>query len=139
MSTKVKTARRPAELTLVVVLTYISAIGSIVFGVLLILARYGVPESDGGVRGFVTIAGAAVVLIGFLTVAIASGIARGDRNARTIATVLLGLSVAASVVSAIVDPGDLWSQVVNVVISGGAISVMWTGRPARYFARAAAA
>jgi holin-like protein len=132
MESETRAVRRPAEVTVVVVLTYISAIGAIVFGVLLILARYGVPDSEGGLRTFVTIAGAVVVLIGFLIVAIASGIARGDRAARLLATVFLGLSILASVVSAFVDT-DLWSQIANAVIGAAAITVMWTGRASRFF------
>jgi hypothetical protein len=133
MSAKSARLSRPAELTVVVVLTYISAIVAIVFGVLLILARYGIPLSDGGVRGFVTIAGAVVVLVGFLLIAVASGIARGDKSARIISTVLLSLSAAVSIISVVTEPTDLWSQLVNAVIAAAAIAVMWTGRAARYF------
>ena len=57
--------RRPAEVTVVVVLTYVSAIASIVLGVLLILARYGIPAEDNTARTIITIAGAIVVLIGY--------------------------------------------------------------------------
>jgi hypothetical protein len=124
--------------TIIVVLTYVSAIASIVLGVLLILGRYLVPESDGPARALVTIAGAVVVLAGFLTVAVASGIARGDTTARLLATVLLGTSAVLSLVSLFVDPGDLWPQFVNVAINAAVIAVLWTGRSRKFFARASA-
>lgn len=138
MNTGMKRVRRPGEVTVIVVLTYVSAIASIVLGVLLILARYLVPESDGPARALVTIAGSVVVLAGFLTVAVASGIARGDTTARLLATVLLGTSAALSLVAVFVDTGELWPQVVNVAINAAVIAVLWTGRSRRFFARASA-
>jgi len=132
------TVTRPPELTVVVVLTYLSAIASIVLGVLLILARYAVPESDGAARAVVTIAGAIVVLIGFMIVSVASGIARGDRKARVLATVLIGLAGLVSLISLVLNPDDLWTQLIGVLINGAVIVVMWTGRARRFFARTSA-
>jgi hypothetical protein len=130
--------RRPAEVTVVVVLTYLSALASIVLGVLLILARYLVDEADTTARAFVTITGSIVVLMGFLTVAVASGIARGDKTARTLATVLLAISAALSLLTLFIDAEDLWVQFVNVAINGGVIAVLWTGRARTFFERASA-
>ena len=125
--------RRPAELALIVVVTYLSAAASIVLGVLLILARYAVPEADATARAVITIAGAIVVLIGFMIVSLASGIARGDRKARVLATVLLGLAALVSLISLALDPDDLWAQLIGVVINAGVIAVLWTGRVRRFF------
>lgn len=124
--------RRPAELTVAVVLTYISAFVEIVVGVLVIFLRY-VPDADDQLRRFVTISGAVIVLIGFLTIAVASGIARGDRNARIVLTVLMGLSIALSVTSVIGDRSDLPVSLVNFLVSAGLVVVLWTGRVRRYF------
>ena len=132
------TVTRPPELTVVVVLIYLSAIASIVLGVLLILARYAVSESDGAARAVVTIAGAIVVLIGFMIVSVASGITRGDRKARVLATVLIGLAGLVSLISLVLNPDDLWTQLIGVLINGAVIVVMWTGRARRFFARTSA-
>jgi hypothetical protein len=86
----------------------------------------------------VTIAGAIVVLIGFMLVSLASGITRGDRNARILATVLLGLGVTISLLALIIDPDNLWPQVVGAVVNGGVIVVLWTGRVRRFFAQTSA-
>ena len=130
--------RRPAELTLIVVLVYVSALASIVLGVLLILARYLVDDSETTARTVVTIAGAIVVLIGFMLVSLASGITRGDRSARILATVLLGLGVTISLLALVVDPDNLWPQVVGAVVNAGVIVVLWTGRVRRFFAQTSA-
>jgi hypothetical protein len=131
--------KRPPELTAIVVLTYVSAIVDIVSGLLIILARYDADIQQAGLRQFVTITGAIIVLFGFLTVAIASGIARGDRHARLILTVLLALGIllaAASMFTVTLD--DLWFPIVDVVFSAVVIVVTWTGRTARFFGRQAA-
>ncbi len=138
MTNTAATRRRPAELILIVVLIYASAIASIVLGVVMILARYILPDGDASARAVVTVAGAFVVLIGFMLVSLASGIARGDRNARVLATVLLGISATVSLVSLAVDPEDLWTQIIGVVVDAGVIVVLWTGRVRRFFARTSA-
>jgi hypothetical protein len=125
--------RRPVEVTVIVVLTYVSAIVDIVSGLLLILARY-LPDLTGTpLRSFVTVGGAVVVLFGFLTIAVASGVARGDRNARLIMTVLLGLAILVAGFAILVDPGALWFQLVNVVLGVVVIVVLWTGRARQFF------
>jgi holin-like protein len=125
--------RRPAEVTVIVVLTYVSALVDIVSGLLLILARY-LPDLAGTpLRSFVTIGGAVVVLFGFLTIAVASGVARGDRHARLIMTVLLGLAVLVALAAILVDPGALWFQLVNILLSVVVIVVLWTGRARQFF------
>jgi O-antigen/teichoic acid export membrane protein len=138
MTEQTAPTRRPAELTLIVVLIYVSALASIVLGVLLILARYLLDDSEQTARTVVTIAGAIVVLIGFMLVSLASGITRGDRNARILATVLLGLGVTISLLALVIDPDHLWPQLVGAVVNGGVIAVLWTGRVRRFFARSSA-
>jgi holin-like protein len=118
-------------------LTYISAFVEIVVGVLVILLRYA-PDISDDLKRFVTLAGAAGILIGFLTVAVASGIARGDRSARIVLTVLLAIGAALSIASAITDASDLPFSVANALVSAGLIVVLWTGRTRAYFARASA-
>ena len=128
---------RPPELTIVVVLTYVSAIAEIVTGVLVILARYA-PGLDPAFRSFVTLTGAAIVLFGFLTVAVASGISRGGRVGRMILTVILAASVLVTVLSLLLDFDRLSFQLANLLVSGVALMVMWSGRAGRYFASQAA-
>jgi len=125
--------RRPAELTVVVVLTYLVGFADVVLGALLILARY-LPEleSDAAPRLVVTVAGAATILLGFLEIALASGIARADRAARIILTVLLALGVLLDVL-VLGAADDLWYQAADIVIAAAVIAVLWTGRVARFF------
>jgi hypothetical protein len=125
--------RRPTEVTVIVVLTYVSALVDIVSGLLLILARYLPDLANTPLRSFVTIGGAVVVLFGFLTIAVASGVARGDRNARLIMTVLLGLAILVALAAILVDPGALWFQLVNILLSVVVIVVLWTGRARQFF------
>ena len=65
----------------VVVLTYISGVVDIVAGILLILLRYDDAVRASGDAYPVTLWGAGMILIGLLTIAMASGLTRG-RNSR---------------------------------------------------------
>ncbi|MET0974237.1 MAG: hypothetical protein ABWX82_01045, partial [Leifsonia sp.] len=78
--------RRPAIVTIVVVLVYIRAVLDIVAGVVVVLARYGV-DREGDVLG-VTLLGAGMILFGLFMISVASGVARGSRFSRWLITVL---------------------------------------------------
>lgn len=129
--------RRPGVVTFVVVLTYIAGLVDLLLGILAIFARY-VPEviADGeGTRLVVTLVGAATVLFGLLTIALASGVARGDRVARWGVTGLLLLSLVLTVVFFVVNPEQGASGIVTqAVVCAVVILPLWLGRGGRYFA-----
>jgi len=124
---------RPPVVTLIVVLTYISAFISILSGIIIVLSRY-FPELNSDVtRSFVTIAGAVVILFGCLVISVASGLARGDRAGYIILTVILVLTVAISMLSAVITPGERWDSLASVAISGTILAILWTKHVRRYF------
>ena len=127
------TKRRPPVVTLIVVLTYISAFVSILSGIIIVLSRY-FPELNSDVtRSFVTIAGAVVILFGCLVISVASGLARGDRAGYIILTVILVLTVIISTLSAVITPGERWDSLASVAISGTILAILWTRHVRRYF------
>lgn len=136
-SGKPRRARGPIELRIVIALGVLSGILQIIFGILVIFARYlsGVIQSH--LQEVVTLLGAGLVLIGLLTAAVAWGLTRGDNSARIVVTVLLGLGSAAAVAVIVADGKDLLIGLVPLVLSVAAGVVMWTGRTARFFARQA--
>jgi len=131
--------RRPAELIVVIVLTYLSALGSVLLGIVVIFARYDEDVIADGFVTLITIFGAALVMLGLLIAAVAGGIARGDRTARWSLTVLLGIQVVLHLGSLALNPEDLWSQVFSAAIALASGIVLWTGRTARWFAHRAVA
>ena len=126
---------RPVELTVVAVLGVASGVAQVGLGVVVIFGRYASGIAGTSSYAVVTVAGAALVLLGLLTVAVASGLRRGDRQARTVSTVLIALGVVGHAISALEGSSIPWAQAVAVVLSIAAIAVMWTGRSGKWFAR----
>ena len=133
-----RSARRPIELLVVTALGVISGGVEIVIGVLVIFARYLPSVALLHAREVVTLLGAGLVLVGLLTAAVSWGLTRGDRSARVIVTVLLGIGIIFNVAAIVADRDDLLVGLLPLVLAVTAAVVMWTGRPARYFARQAA-
>jgi hypothetical protein len=130
--------RRPWELTIVVVLAYIQGVLDVALGIVLLLTRYLDDVRAEGDAFFVTVVGAAVILFGLLVIAVASGIARGDRVARIVLTVGVSLSLALDAASIVIDPSQPWGSVVSAAIGVAILVISWTGRGARHFRRAPA-
>ena len=129
---------RPPELTAVVVLTYVNGGIEMALGLLVLLARY-LPEIRGTELSTpVTVIGAAILLLGLLTAAVASAISRGERAARIILTVLVSIGVGLNVAILVTDPSTFVLHVAPVALAIAQIAVMWTGRARRYFRDAGA-
>lgn len=124
--------RRPVELTVVVVLAYVQGVLDVGLGILLLLTRYLDEVRAEGDAFFMSVLGAAVILFGLLVIAVASGIARGDRIARIVLTVGVTLSLALDAASIIVAPTS-WGSVASGVIGIAILLIIWTGRGARHF------
>ena len=131
--------RPPKRVIVVVVLAYISGVVDIVAGVLLILLRY-----DDGVRASgealpVTLWGTGMILIGLLTIAMASGLTRGRNIARIFVTALVALSTIVDIIDLIAAPGDggaWWSFGIGAVVTALIILALWAGRSAEFFRQA---
>ncbi|MCP2636391.1 hypothetical protein K0817_007385 [Microbacterium sp. HD4P20] len=124
--------RRPAVVTVAVVLIYIAAIADVALGIFVLLSRYQATGSDVLV---VSLLGAGIILFGLLLIAIASGVARGSRLSRGLATVFLTVLIVLRVVTIIST--DTWdvSAIVQSVLAAFALVVLWTPPGARHFAR----
>lgn len=134
--------RRPATVTLVVVLMYIAGISEIIFGILTIFARYGVDAgvvngADEQLRVSIAVVGAVLVLFGLFVIALASGISRGSRFSRIATTVVLGLGLTLDAVSYALDPsGGVGALVVQACVSAVVCALLWLRPGSRYFAKA---
>ncbi|ANJ26065.1 hypothetical protein [Agromyces aureus] len=124
--------RPPPELIVAVVLGYVTGVAQILAGIAVMFGRY-LPDTNAAERLVVTVTGACVVLLGLFVITIASGLTRARRDARVLVTALLGVTIALDVVILIASP-DLWFVIVDLVLVAAAITVLWTGRTARFFA-----
>ncbi|KRA24249.1 hypothetical protein ASD65_07310 [Microbacterium sp. Root61] len=124
--------RRPVIVTIAVVLLYVSGLLNIVVGVLVLLSRYQVAESE--VLG-VSLLGAAITLFGLLTIGIASAIARGSRLARLFVTLYIAVQIALHVATIVVSDVWDWTEIVQIVAELVVVIALWTPPGTRYFRR----
>ena len=117
--------------TIAVVLVYISALAGVVLGVLVLLSRYQV---DRGSVLVVSMLGAAIILFGLLLTAVASGLARGSRFSRVLATVYLGILILLNVLTIVSTDGWDLNAVVQSTLAAFVLIVLWAPPGSRHFA-----
>ncbi|KQM82566.1 hypothetical protein [Agromyces sp. Leaf222] len=127
--------RPPPELVVAVVLGYLTGVAQVIAGIAVMFGRY-LPDTNDAERLVVTIVGACIVLLGLFVITIASGLTRARRDARVLVTALLGVTIALDVVILFASP-DQWFVIVDLVLVAAAVTVLWTGRTARFFAHSA--
>lgn len=134
--TSARIIRRPALITVAVVFAYVSGFGNIAIGILIILSRY--EQVDDARVVFVSLLGAAWTLIGLLTIALASGLARGSRLARLFITIYFGIQLALHALTILTDTTLTWSAVVQLAAEAFIIVVVWTPPGSRFYRRVTA-
>jgi len=123
--------RRPVVVVASVVLVYLSGLSNIAVGILVLLSRYEAPDT--GTMVLVSLLGAAIILFGLLTIAIASAISRGSRLARLLLTVYLAVQVILHVVTIVTtDPWD-WTATVQIVLEALIVIALWLPSGSRAF------
>ncbi|MDE0546082.1 hypothetical protein [Microbacterium sp. C7(2022)] len=133
MSTPDDTARRrPVLLTIAVVIVYLSALGNVAIGVVVMLSRYDVAQPS---VLAVTLIGAAIVLLGLLIIAIASGLARGSHLSRVLVTVYVGILAVGHVATIVASDAWDWGAVVQLVAELFVVAVVWLPPGSRHFTR----
>lgn len=122
--------RRPATVTLAVVLVTVSGLLSAALGILVLLSRYDVDQDD---VLTVSLVGAGIILFGLLTLALAAGIGRGSRLSRLLVTIYIALELVLHVVTiAVTDLWD-WTSLVDILIDAALLIVLWTPPGSRHF------
>lgn len=135
MSEEAVAERAPRRVIVVVVLAYISGVLDIVAGILLILLRYDEEVERAGEAYAITLIGAAMILIGLLTIAMASGLTRGRNSARIFVTALVTLSALVSIIDFVRDPSTVWSLVIGGIVAVLIVLALWAGPSAEFFRR----
>lgn len=123
------TPKRPVVVSIVVVLIVLSGLSNAALGLAVLLSRYQVPDADVLV---VSLVGAAVILFGLLTIAVAAAIGRGSRLARLLLTVYLIIQLALHVVTALTTTWD-WAVLVQSVLELLVLLAVWVPPASRRF------
>ncbi len=128
--------RRPVPVTVAVVLVYVGGFANTALGVLVLLSRYQVDADD---VLAVSLVGAATILLGLLTVAGGSSLARGSRLARALLTAYLSLLVVLQGLALALT--ELDPTIITALLAALAvIAAIWIPATARrYFRRTAPA
>ncbi|MEV8267109.1 hypothetical protein [Microbacterium sp. NPDC076911] len=128
----VRSAHRPAVVTISVVLIYVSALVNIALGILILLSRYELAQGD---RLGISLLGSAGILFGLLILAVASGVSRGSNLSRVLTTVYFGALMVLNIVAiAATDDWD-WSLVVQTVAQAFILVSLWALPRSRQFFR----
>lgn len=128
--------RRPVVVTIAIVLIYLTALVSVAVGIVVLLSRYQVPDGD---VLFVSLLGAGVILLGLLTIALASGLSRGSRFSRALITVYLVISIGLHITTIVTTEVWDWSAAAGAVLDVLILAALWLPPGSRFYARPAVA
>jgi holin-like protein len=121
---------RPVVVTIAIVLVYLSGLLNAVIGTFVLLSRYQV-EPDAVLP--VSLLGAAIILFGLLTLAVASGLGRGSRLARLGLTIYLAAQIVLHVVTIVVADTWDWAEPVQIALEVLILAAVWLPPGARFF------
>jgi Na+/melibiose symporter-like transporter len=129
--------RRPGGVTLVAVFAYISGVLDVVGGAFLLIltAVYAATNRVPGPPLAVTVA-IITLVVGMITLAVASGLLRGRRGARTIVTVLQIISIVSSVLSIFAQPSTMIGEIISILVALFVVVLLHAGRANSFFGSA---
>lgn len=122
--------KRPAVITVVMILVVLSGLSNALLGIILLLSRYQVADED---VLPVSLVGAGVILFGLLTLAVAAAIGRGSRLARLLLTIYLAIQLILHAVTAATTDWD-WAVLVQAVVEVLVLAALWAPPGSRHFA-----
>jgi holin-like protein len=112
----------------------VSGFASVAIGILVLLSRYRVESSQ---VLPVSLLGAGVILFGLLTIAVASGVARGRRLARLLLTLYLAVQFALHIITIVTADTWDWTSLAEMAAYAFIAVAVWTPPGSHYFRDAA--
>jgi hypothetical protein len=125
-------AHQPILVRVVVFLVYVGGFVSVVIGILGLLSRYRVETAE---VIPVSLLGAGVILFGLLTIAVASGVARGRRLARWLLTIYLAVQFVLHIITIVTADTWDWTSIAQMALSAFIAIAVWAPPGSRYFRR----
>lgn len=128
--------RRPAGVTLIAVLIWLSGILNLIGGIILVVTRDNVDvERQLQTNSDTLLAlGIVSIVIGLIILSVAGGIRRGSGFARAVVSLLLVLEIASAVYVIVKIPGHNTTSFVTGGIAVVALLLLWGPRANRFFA-----
>jgi len=100
-------------------------------GLVAIFTRY-LPGITAYEHSIMTIIGTSIIFLSFLTISVTAGIARGDRVARIVLTIIFAVVTILSLIASI-NAREVAEELVLGAFTLGMIVLLWTGRRRAYF------
>ena len=126
--------RRPAGVTLVAVLVWISGALDIISGII-VLVQSGNAEMNerfAGQTGYFSV-GITSIVLGIVAVVVAVGLWRGNLAARMIITVIEVLSIIGSLFLAVAYIGEPVGEWIGIVVALIAVILLWSPKAGTFF------
>ncbi len=125
-------APTPPAITVAAVLAYVAALAATGLGLIVLLARYDVPDDD-VLR--VSLLGAGIALFGLMILAAAAGMRRGSGLSRLLVSVYLVIVVGLTVL--VLADSRLWNRWATGVAVIGVVAIVlpWLPPASRFFSR----
>ncbi len=133
--TRAAPLHQPVLVRIVVVIVYVSGYASVAIGILVLLSRYRVDAAE---VLPVSLLGAGIILFGLMTVAVASGVARGRRLARLLLTIFVSAQFVLHLVTIISTDEWDWTATAGMIAAVFIVNALWTPPGSRYFRTASA-
>jgi hypothetical protein len=127
-------APRPGTVTAVVVLTWLSAIGAILGGVLALTLSETVLADAGLEKTTATTYGIVELIIGVIIALVALGLGRGNNTSRILTSILMVLRIAASIWAAFTLPNGVVTGIVGAAVSLIVLVLLWNEKANAFFA-----
>ncbi|GAA1831237.1 DUF7144 family membrane protein [Agromyces salentinus] len=125
---------RPAGVTIVAVIAWLSGAVDIVVGTIMLLQASGIaiaPELGGA--GTVYTAAIVSIILGVITVIVAAGLLSGNMAARLIVTVVQVLSIISSLFIAVANMGNPIGEWLSILVSLIVVLLLWTKAASQFF------
>lgn len=128
--------RRPASVTLVMILTWIVAIFTVIGGLLFLLADAATLLDAGLSKGEANTYGVVEIVLGIVIALVAIGLGNGNNFSRFLVSLLMVLRIGLSVWVAVALWGyaGFWAVVAAGVISLLVLVMLWNAKASAFFA-----
>lgn len=127
--TESSTTRRPVLITVAMVLANLTGIVDTGFGILILLSRYRVEDSE---VLAVSLLGAGIILFGLLVLAVAGGLGHGSRLSRLLVTIYLIVQLLLHALTVVGTTWD-WSAWVGIAADLFILAALWIPQRSRAY------
>lgn len=125
---------RPAGVTIVAVIAWISGAIDIIVGTILFFQASAIAIApQWGGAGTVYTSAIVSIVLGLITVIVAGGLLRGNTAARLIITVVQVLSIISSLFVAVANMGNPVGEWLSILVSFIALMFLWSKRASAFF------